>query len=182
MCLGTHRHLQEAPFPDNPPVPILQTLLHRDSSCGVQVDEFIHEAASSTEQRDDDAAAVTASPQQADARQARRTAALKSASAASLPDRDGAGRRVLARSYECGPGCVVGSTDFYLARPHGTRAVCRSAVARVLRVSRSGAPGPGCRWPGLRAARSGQSCCGMRPCQAAELGICICGGLVGLLL
>ncbi|KAL4426414.1 hypothetical protein ABPG77_004708 [Micractinium sp. CCAP 211/92] len=103
----------------------------------IRVDEFIHEAASSAERQEDNPAADTAGPQQADARQARRTAALKSASAASLPDRVGAGRRVLARSYECGPGCVVGSTDFYLARPHGTRAVCRSAVARVLRVSRS---------------------------------------------
>ena len=49
-----------------------------------------------------------------------------------------------ARSYECGPGCVVGSTDFYLARPHGTRAVCRSSVARVLRVTRSGGCDVGC--------------------------------------
>ena len=57
------------------------------------------------------------------------------------PMRRGAsGRRVLARSYELGPGCVAGSTDFYLSRPHSTRAVCRSAVARVLRVSRAGAP------------------------------------------
>lgn len=64
---------------------------------------------------------------------------LPSVSTASLPDRSGGGgRRLLARSYELGPGCVVGSTDFYLARPHGTRAVCRSAVARALRVSRAG--------------------------------------------
>lgn len=44
---------------------------------------------------------------------------------------------MLARSYELGPGCVVGSTDFYLGRPHGTRAVCRSAMARCLRVTRA---------------------------------------------
>lgn len=31
----------------------------------------------------------------------------------------------------------VGTTDFYLSRPHGTRAVCRSSVARVLRFSRA---------------------------------------------
>lgn len=59
------------------------------------------------------------------------------ASASGAPLSDAAGRRmVLARSYELGPGCVVGTTDFYLARPHGTRAVCRSSVARVLRFSR----------------------------------------------
>ena len=48
-----------------------------------------------------------------------------------------AGGSVLTRSYELGPGCVLGSTDFYLARPHATRAVCRSPVSRVLRVSRA---------------------------------------------
>lgn len=104
------------------------------------MDEFVHEAAARAEPPDDKPAA-TAAGAQPEARQALRAAALKSASAASLPDREGAGRRVLARSYECGPGCVVGSTDFYLARPHGTRAVCRSAVSRVLRVSRSGEAG-----------------------------------------
>jgi MFS superfamily sulfate permease-like transporter/CRP-like cAMP-binding protein len=41
------------------------------------------------------------------------------------------------RSFELGPGCVIGSTDFYLARPHGTRAVCASVACRVLRLSRS---------------------------------------------
>jgi len=40
------------------------------------------------------------------------------------------------RSFELGPGCVAGSTDFYLARPHRTRAVCASVACRVLRVSR----------------------------------------------
>lgn len=60
------------------------------------------------------------------------------ASASGAPLADASGRRmVLARSYELGPGCVVGTTDFYLARPHGTRAVCRSSVARVLRFSRA---------------------------------------------
>lgn len=117
-------------------------------SCA-QVDEFTHEAASSAEQQDDKPAVDVAGAQQADTRQARRLLALKSASAASLPDRIGAGHRVLARSYDCGPGCVAGSTDFYLARPHGTRAVCRSAVARVLRVPRSGEPGPACPRPRL---------------------------------
>ena len=59
-------------------------------------------------------------------------------SASGAPLADASGRRmVLARSYELGPGCVVGTTDFYLARPHGTRAVCRSSVARVLRFSRA---------------------------------------------
>jgi hypothetical protein len=55
-----------------------------------------------------------------------------------LLDRSGSGRRVLARSFELGPGCVAGSTAFYLARPHATRALCRSPSARVLRVTRSG--------------------------------------------
>ncbi|KAL4859503.1 putative vacuolar membrane protein [Chlorella vulgaris] len=64
-------------------------------------------------------------------------ATTTSRGAASLLDRSGSGRRVLSRSFELGPGCVVGSTDFYLSRPHGTRAVCRSAVARVLRLTRS---------------------------------------------
>jgi CRP-like cAMP-binding protein len=41
------------------------------------------------------------------------------------------------RSFELGPGCVIGSTDFYLARPHGTRAVCASISCRILRLSRS---------------------------------------------
>lgn len=62
-------------------------------------------------------------------------------------------QRQLARSYELGPGCVLGSTDFYLARPHGTRAVCRSPVARVLRISRTGGAG---RWALLGAARGRQ--------------------------
>ena len=41
------------------------------------------------------------------------------------------------RSFELGPGCVAGSTDFYLARPHSTMAVCASVASRVLRLSRS---------------------------------------------
>ena len=41
------------------------------------------------------------------------------------------------RSFELGPGCVAGSTDFYLARPHGTRAVCASVACRILRLSRT---------------------------------------------
>eukprot|EP00887_Chlorella_sp_A99_P005390 scaffold1.g5390.t1 len=50
--------------------------------------------------------------------------------------RSRSGRRVRVQSFELGPGCVAGSTDFYLARPHGTRAVCTSAGTRLLRVSR----------------------------------------------
>jgi len=41
------------------------------------------------------------------------------------------------RSFVLGPGCVIGSTDFYLARPHGTRAACASVACRILRLSRS---------------------------------------------
>lgn len=62
-----------------------------------------------------------------------------SPSSSLVPDRTVGGRCVLARSFELGPGCVVGSTDFYLARPHATRALCRSPTALVLRVTRSGA-------------------------------------------
>lgn len=40
------------------------------------------------------------------------------------------------RSFELGPGCVGGSTDFFLARQHRTQAVCSSPVARVLCLSR----------------------------------------------
>lgn len=52
------------------------------------------------------------------------------------PARRGGQRRLRVRSFELGPGCVAGSTDFYLARPHGTRAVCASVACRVLRLSR----------------------------------------------
>ena len=52
-------------------------------------------------------------------------------------ERSPTGRHLLARSYELGPGCVAGSTDFYLARPHLTQAVCSSPLARVLRLSRT---------------------------------------------
>lgn len=44
---------------------------------------------------------------------------------------------VKVRSFELGPGCVAGSTDFYLARPHGTRAVCASGACRMLWLSRA---------------------------------------------
>ncbi|KAI8107618.1 hypothetical protein M9435_002646 [Picochlorum sp. BPE23] len=40
------------------------------------------------------------------------------------------------RSFELGPGCVGGSTDFHLARPHSTHAVCASIACRVLRISK----------------------------------------------
>lgn len=50
---------------------------------------------------------------------------------------EGGARSVRIRSFELGPGCVAGSTDFYLARPHGTRAVCASVACRVLRLSRA---------------------------------------------
>lgn len=46
-------------------------------------------------------------------------------------------RNVPVRSFELGPGCVIGSTDFYLARAHVTRAVCASVACRILRLSRS---------------------------------------------
>ena len=40
------------------------------------------------------------------------------------------------RSFELGPGCVGGSTDFFLARPHSTHAICASVACRVLRFSK----------------------------------------------
>jgi SulP family sulfate permease len=46
------------------------------------------------------------------------------------------GRAVRVRSFELGPGCVAGTTDFYLARPHGTQAVCATHACRVLWLSR----------------------------------------------
>ena len=102
---------------------------------GLQVDEFVHTSSGGEGKQ--------ASPSlQRRPRQQEQAQVLSTASAASLPERSGGGgRRLLARSYELGPGCVVGSTDFYLARPHGTRAVCRSAVARALCVSRAGRHG-----------------------------------------
>jgi len=51
---------------------------------------------------------------------------------------DNTDRNVPVRSFELGPGCVIGSTDFYLARPHGTRAACASVISRIIRLSRSG--------------------------------------------
>jgi CRP-like cAMP-binding protein len=48
----------------------------------------------------------------------------------------GAGMSRPIRSFELGPGCVGGSTDFYLARPHSTHAVCASVACRVLRISK----------------------------------------------
>ena len=41
------------------------------------------------------------------------------------------------RSFEMGPGCVVGCTDFYLTRPHRTEAAAASAQCRVLCVTRA---------------------------------------------
>lgn len=46
-------------------------------------------------------------------------------------------KRVRVRSFELGPGCVAGSTSFYLARPQGTRAVCASVACRILRLNRA---------------------------------------------
>ncbi len=43
------------------------------------------------------------------------------------------------RSFELGPGCIAGSTDFYLARPHATRAFCISGSCVVLGLSREAA-------------------------------------------
>jgi SulP family sulfate permease len=48
-----------------------------------------------------------------------------------------AGARLeLVRSFELGPGCVLGATDFYLGRAHRTVAACASPEARVLELSR----------------------------------------------
>jgi CRP-like cAMP-binding protein len=48
-----------------------------------------------------------------------------------------AGARLeLVRSFELGPGCVLGATDFYLGRAHRTIAACASPEARVLELSR----------------------------------------------
>lgn len=43
-----------------------------------------------------------------------------------------------ARTFELGPGCLGGSTDFFLGRPHSTQAYCSSTTCRVLVVSRTG--------------------------------------------
>lgn len=45
-------------------------------------------------------------------------------------------QKKLIRSFELGPGCIGGSTDFYLARLHSTHAVCASVACRVLRISK----------------------------------------------
>lgn len=100
-----------------------------------QVDEFVHAAACGSS---DGASA---------------------ASAVSLLERHGSVSRVLARSYELGPGCVVGSTDFYLARPHGSRAVCRSPVARVLRFSRASMERMAAEVPQVGGARRAEHGC-----------------------
>lgn len=42
------------------------------------------------------------------------------------------------RTFELGPGCLGGSTDFFLGRPHSTQAYCSSTTCRVLVVSNTG--------------------------------------------
>lgn len=42
------------------------------------------------------------------------------------------------RTFELGPGCLGGSTDFFLGRPHSTQAYCSSTSCRVLVVSNTG--------------------------------------------
>lgn len=42
------------------------------------------------------------------------------------------------RTFELGPGCLGGSTDFFLGRSHSTQAYCSSTTCRVLVVSKSG--------------------------------------------
>lgn len=54
-------------------------------------------------------------------------------------DRDENGssvHRFKVRSFELGPGCVAGSADFYLNRPHRTQAVCASRSCQYLCLSR----------------------------------------------
>lgn len=50
---------------------------------------------------------------------------------------DSHANRLKVRSFELGPGCVAGSADFYLNRPHRTQAVCASRSCQYLLLSRN---------------------------------------------
>lgn len=67
-----------------------------------------------------------------------RFGAAAAADRAEDPDAGVVPAEAAGRSFELGPGCVAGSTDFFLARPHGSQAVCSSPVARVLALTRQG--------------------------------------------
>ncbi|KFM27903.1 Uncharacterized protein C24H6.11c [Auxenochlorella protothecoides] len=67
-----------------------------------------------------------------------RFGAAAAADRAEDPDAGVVSAEAAGRSFELGPGCVAGSTDFFLARPHGSQAVCSSPVARVLALTRQG--------------------------------------------
>ena len=72
-----------------------------------------------------------------DAYQLQATGLEDSAPGAPAPGAGGSpGGRVRVRSFELGPGCVSGATDFVLGRPHGTRALCCSPSCQLLCLSR----------------------------------------------
>ncbi len=178
-CLGTHAHLQGECFPDNPPVPFLHALLH--IAAFRWMNSFTRQPLTRSGKK-----TIPPLTQPAHSRRMHGRPAARPRSSRPLPPRF---RTASARGAASSPAPTSAAPAAWWVRRTFT---WRARTAR--------APCAAARWPGCcashaqvsptrvagglgcAAARSGQSCCGMRPRQAAELGRCICGGLVGLLL